>query len=43
MGVCIVIASGLATLILTFTGLNRLWMPGLDEPVARFERVEPDA
>lgn len=43
VGVCIVIASGLATLILTFTGLNRLWMPGLDEPVARFERVEPDA
>ena len=43
LGVCIVLVSLLATLILTFTGLNRLWMPGLDEPVARFERVDPGA
>jgi len=41
LGVCVLFASLLVTLLLTFTGLNRLWMPGLDEPVARFERVEP--
>ncbi|MFN3668705.1 MAG: DUF3667 domain-containing protein [Brevundimonas sp.] len=44
LAVCILIASMIVTMVLTFTGVNELWMPGLDEPVARFERVdaEPD-
>lgn len=41
LAVCIILASLIATMILTFTGLSQLWMPGLDEPVARFERVGP--
>lgn len=41
LAVCILVASLVATMILTFTGVNELWMPGLDEPAARFEPVDP--
>lgn len=41
LAVCILIVSFMVTLALTFTRVNELWMPGLDEPVARFERVDP--
>jgi hypothetical protein len=37
--VCIVVASIFASAVLAFTGVNELWMPGRDVPVARFERV----
>lgn len=41
LGVCVAIASLAVTMILTFTRVNELWMPGMDEPVARFEPVAP--
>lgn len=43
LAVCILVGSLIATMILTFSGLNELWMPGVDEPIGRFQPVAPQS